>query len=402
MVIRAVDFRFLQDGNAREFSCKVEGGPFPERLYFRCQARILPELKAPSGNFALVGLLFPAMALGEDLEIDAPVSPTLLYAIQHDIQSLLLDYRPELKRIKVSATSLTPSSFSTQKDVATGFSAGVDSFSTLALYSGQDVPESRRITSLTTFDDGAISPPELPSEIFEKYTHRVRDYAETNDLKWQVARSNLDPFYTALGYNFQITHVIRNVTSAFIFEDMLSCYLYSSTYPYRAINSRRDDMAFIEPILLPLLSTETLRFESSGAGLARYEKVELVSTYPPAKQLLDVCVAPPAVRLNSKKINCSKCWKCSRMMLNLDILGRLDEFSDVLDIEYYRQNKKDAVMTVLHSADLGKPADRDLMALMQERNFDLGVSKARLLRRKILMPIRGFLRALSFRPRTGA
>ncbi len=400
MVIRAIDFRFSQTGNRREYSCKIESDALPEQLYFNCEAGALPKVSTPSGNFALVGLLFPAMVLGEDLEIDAPVSPTLLYTIQHDVQSLLRDYRPELKRIKVSATSIDPAATATPTEVATGFSAGVDSFTTLALYSGQHVPESRRITSLTTFDDGAISSPDLPSEIFENYRRRVKEYAETNALNWQVARSNLDPFYTSLGYNFQLTHVIRNVASAFVFDDMFSCYLYSSTYPYRAINSRNDDMSFIEPILLPLLATETMRCESAGAGLVRHEKTELVSTYWPAKQMLDVCVAPPALRLSSKKINCSKCWKCSRTMLNLDVLGRLDEFSEVFDIEYYRRNKRDVVMTVLYRAQEGKPMERELISLLRERGFDLEISELQLLKKRVSATVKSLARSLLATPRT--
>lgn len=377
-MIIAHDFQFVQGGQ-RKYSCQIDGGEFPSRLYFEGCANVLPHAVSPSGNFALASLLYPAMVLGEDLEIDAGVSPLLLYSVQHDLQSLLIDYRPELKRIKVSATSKTSALQSVQKEVATGFSAGVDTFTTLALFTAEDVPDSRRITSLTTFDVGAMGPPESSSEIYEKYCERLRDYAIDNSLNWQAAQSNLDQFFKNVGHHFQLNHVIRNVAAALVFEDIIGCYLYSSAYPYRSINKNNDDMSFIEPMLLPLLSTETLRLESAGAGLARYEKSEIVSTYAPAMRMLDVCVGSPHDRLRAGRYNCSKCWKCSRMMLNLDVLGRLENFDEVFDLEYYRRNKDGVILTVLESALLGKPADRDLVDLMRQRNFEFDISQSKLL-----------------------
>lgn len=382
-MIKVRDFCFLQDGTSRKFSCQIEGGTFPDRLFFECDANALPELSAPSGNFALVGLLYPAMALGEDLEIDAPISPLLLYTIQHDVQSLLIDYHPKLKRIKISATSVTVVPLEVPSDVATGFSAGVDTFTTLTLFTANDVPDSLRLTSLTTFDVGAMGSFDVSSKIFEKYSRRVRDYAKDNDFIYQTARSNLDQFYRAVNADFQTTHVVRNAAAALVFEDIYSCYLYSSTYPYRSINSKNDDMSYIEPMLLPLLSTETLQFASAGAGLARVQKTEIVSTSQSAMTMLDVCVSPAAVRMKSNSSNCSKCWKCSRMMVNLDVLGRLDDFADVFDLEYYHSNKDHALLTVFESAQKGKPADQDLIALMRERNFNFKISKTAMLRLRL-------------------
>lgn len=385
-MIKASDFQFHQDGLLRDYSCTiactVDSSIFPEKLFFSGITNELPKHIATSANFALIGLLYPAMVLGEDLEIEAAVSPILLYSAQQDIQSLLIDYRPDLKRIKVTATAVTSPPDPPPTNVATGFSAGVDTFTTLALFTANDVPASRRITSLTTFDCGAMGPYEQTLGIFEKYSQRVRNYAEDNNFKWQTVRSNIDQFYEAVDQGFQLTHVVRNAATALIFEDIFSTYLCSSTYPYRSINSKNDDMSYIEPILLPLLSTETLQFVSAGAGLARHQKTQLISTYPPAMQMLDVCVAPADKRLSNQKINCCKCWKCSRMMLNLDLLGRLDDFSEVFDINYYHRNKARLMLSVYESAQQGKPADRDLINLMKGMGRKLEISKCSIIKVK--------------------
>jgi len=401
-MIRACDFRFAQNGTSRECSCRVEGGSFPDRLVFEGEADALPEFTAPSGNFALLGLLYPAMALGEDLEIDATVSPALLYSAQHDLQSLLIAYRPELRRIKVSASSAKPLPHGSSRSVATGFSAGVDTFATLALFTADDIPEGLRLRNLTTFDVGAMGPYHLSSEIFEKYSRRVRDYSRDHGFAWQTVRSNLELFYSALNdafhCRFASTHVIRNAAAAFAFEDIYSCFLYSSSYPYEDINTDHNSMGFLDPIILPLLSTETLQFKSAGAGLARHHKTELISSYQPAMKILDTCVDTPTARVRSEKPNCSRCWKCVRTMVNLDALDRLDDFSEVYDVDYYRSNKERLMLIVYEFAFRGKPTERDLLALLRERGFDPGVSKVALTKLRYRLASTRLRRGLSTVP----
>ena len=55
--------------------------------------------------------------------------------------------------------------------------------------------------------------------------------------------------------------------------------------------------------------------------------------------MLDVCVANPDKRLALEKLNCSRCWKCTRTLLTLEALGRLDAFEKVFDLPYYRTHR---------------------------------------------------------------
>jgi hypothetical protein len=122
-------------------------------------------------------------------------------------------------------------------------------------------------------------------------------------------------------------------------------------------------------MLLPLIGTEEMRLLSYGAGLARYQKMEIVARDSWAKTWLDVCVAPAKVRIAGKFRNCSKCWKCRRAMVNFELLDVLDDFSAVFDLASYRRNKGRAVDRILQSAFAGKAADRDLLLLMKQREF---------------------------------
>jgi len=111
--------------------------------------------------------------------------------------------------------------------------------------------------------------------------------------------------------------------------------------------------------------------------------MRIVANYKPAYTALDVCVAPPGER--SGNFNCSKCWKCLRAMLTFDALGQLDAFQSCFDLEYYRQHRTEAIRAVAISAAAGKPADRDVRALLKGTELDaalpissyLNVAKAR-------------------------
>lgn len=368
-MLRAYDFGFVQTGTQRENYCRIEGAGLPDRLFFKGEADWLPPGNETSGNFALVGLLYPAMVLGEDLEIDASVSPLLLHTAQNDLQSLMLDLNPTLNRIQIRAnsTKVLPQQ---GEQVATGFSGGIDSFTTMALFATDTAPACRRVSSIATFDVGAMGPVGVTDDIYAIYVDRLRQYSASSSLHWQAVRSNLDEFYRLTGLEFQASHILRNAAAIYIFEDFYRYFHYSSTYPYQFIKAGNNDISFVEPILLPLLATETLQFGSAGAGMARYQKVELVSRYQPATTMLDTCVGPLAERFVDGRPNCCRCWKCVRTMVNLEILGKLDDFHAVYDLDHYRTHKQEAVQNVFDGAMAGKAANKDVVNMMRETGFE--------------------------------
>ena len=125
-------FRIIEDGNGGRVECRIRSEGFPERLFFNLRPTPTDLCLVEEPNWALVALLYPAMATGRDLQLDAGISPLLLHAAQNDLQGILHASDPRLKRIRVSAA---PSTATRQRaaGVATGFSAGVDSFATVSL-----------------------------------------------------------------------------------------------------------------------------------------------------------------------------------------------------------------------------------------------------------------------------
>ena len=131
----------------------------------------------------------------------------------------------------------------------------------------------------------------------------------------------------------------------------------------------RKDLTTFEPIILDLLSNEEMNFRSSGAALDRMEKTRLISNYPPAYRYLDTCVASAEKRANLSKPNCSKCWKCARTMITLDLLQQLHNFSEVYDIDYYQTHKLDLLELVYKKKRSGSFGDNQLWDLLQESSL---------------------------------
>ena len=378
-------FSFELDVSTRRFACRVRHPELPEELHFNCEGSALPICGTPTANWAVMSLLWTAMSLGEDIEVGHCVSDDLLHTIHNDLQSLLLNYHPQLKRIRVQAFEVSCGGWNGNGIAATGFSAGVDSFATLALYRRPEVPTDQRIECITLHDVGSMGPKSRSDTIFRQYAARAARFAESAGLNWISIDSNLDDFMQMPNSDFIKTHTLRNVAAAYVFEDHFSTYHYSSAVTYEQVNKGNRSTGLIDPMLLPLMSTRAMRLVSSGAGLSRSEKTRLIATDTNAMQLLDVCVGRVEHRAKAAKPNCGTCWKCSRTLVTLDALGVVDRFDAVFDLAAYRRNKYKAIRYIFVGQLRKSPLDQDLMRFLRARNFHLGSSTAMTLRARVFM-----------------
>lgn len=367
MSISLGGFQATVKGALCRVQCRVEADGFPQFLWFETDARLLPRSAAEVPNWALVAMLYPAMLSGRDLHVDANVSPRLFAAVRDDAQRLLRDYDPRTSLIRIEVAGFATDGEPSGTGVATGFSAGTDSFATIARYGVPETPPSLHLTHVFTNNVGAMGSESQSMELFKKYAARSERFA--SKMGWGHIRidSNMDDFYPVSMFGdrcYQKTHTIRNAACALMFEELIKYYLYSSTFDYSKIKVCQSyDMGFIEPMLLQLLSTERTSIMSSCADLRRTDKTALVADLPEAWELLDVCVAPLAFRLASDHPNCSRCFKCTRSMVNLDILGKLDRFERVFDLSHYRANRDRIWLAVALHAMSGDANSQDVVHL---------------------------------------
>ncbi len=350
------------DGATR-LSCRIAGAALPDALWFEADA-VTAEWFSDRGNWAAVALLYPAMRLGVDLHVDATMSPTLVDALNHDLQSFLLVFDPALRRIAVTCRSVhddaTPGPL-----VATGFSAGIDSFATLARYRFAPVEPGLAVSAIAVFDVGAFGRDGEPH--FTRAADRSAAFAAAHGLRSLRLRSNLDAIYRAPGVGrpgFEKTNTFRNAAAALALESGVARYYVSSSFAPAEIGARATyNPAYLDPITLPLLSTERLRFVSAGAGLTRVQKTELVAAMPEARPLLDVCTRPRE-RGPGRPLNCSHCGKCVRTLFTLEALGRLDDFAPVFDLATFRSGRERFLRELRRNAAGGNSLDAEVIAIL--------------------------------------
>lgn len=346
----------------KEISYQIDFCDRSEKLWFRIHGANSEAIEA-NCNPALVAMLVPAMCLGHDIEVIGEVSKLLVTHLSEDVQDLLHFYEPSWNKVSILAHAVTDKVCFHSKGCGTGFSAGIDSFLTLEKYSSVR-RNSLSVTHVFNFDVGAMGEYQENHEdesqaflAFEKYKKRLELYAEDQKLNSFSVSSNLDSFYKQLGLDFQKTHTVRNVSAALLFEEFLSSYLYSSTVSPEDIAVKPAyDMSYMDPVILPLLSTETLRFYSSGMSLSRFEKTKCVAEFSPSFSMLDVCVNQK--KNYSKYKNCTKCWKCARTIMDLEVLDKLENYKDVFDIDYYYKHKGLMQRMVIIQAIMGSPIDK--------------------------------------------
>ncbi len=301
------------------------------------------DLVTESSDAALVALLLPAMARGEDIHIDGVISEKLFYNLSGRLQKLLQLVAPALLRVKVYPAGLQTDS-SKGTGVATGFSGGIDSFCVLADHFFSEYPPGFKITHLLFNNVGSHG--WGGEQLFKERFERLIPVTERMGIPFISINSNIESFYGGKDYlGFQPTHTLRNASVALLLQAGIQRYMYASGLSFSNIFvGPTNDMANIDSILLPILSTEAIDAFSVGGEYTRVEKTLRVNEIPVSYDTLDVCVEP-----DQTGKNCSKCWKCLRTLLTLDIAGFLDNYSASFYINIYLQHRDEFIKEVIQS-----------------------------------------------------
>ncbi|MBN2466485.1 polysaccharide pyruvyl transferase family protein [candidate division WOR-3 bacterium] len=343
----------------------------------------------------VVGLLVTAMKNNEDMYVDGAMSEKLFYNITSYYMRVLEVVNPSLRRVRIIPEELDSSANKRGAGVATGFSGGVDSFCVLADHLSDAVPAGYRVTHLLFHNVGSHG--RGGRRLFEERFAGILPAARELGLPLLKVDSNLEEFFSDPTLGYMLTHVPRGVSAALTLQGLIGRYFYASGYRYQDCRiAESDSLAFADPVAVPLLSTEVTECIPTGSQYSRVEKTERISDMPITHRYLDVCVDSLAAG------NCSKCWKCNRTMLTLEILGKLDKYRKVFDLNIYRRNRTRFMGEVLsgHDPFFKEMIDRanelgwhfpDTARLWRTRHWLAGIPT-----RAIPSSLRGFTRAADY------
>jgi hypothetical protein len=298
------------------------------QLWFEVPADWADFLESDLCDAFVLGLLPLAVSQRSDLLVQGPVSARLVHGLNHTylpVQAILLGASGHGS---VRASEVVHGG-QPAEGAATGFSGGIDSFCAVRDLHLDAPPEAVRLTHLALFNVGSHESGERGRAVFRQRAEQLMPCADDLGLPLVLVDSNLDDL---LPYGFQRTHTTRSFAAAMALQRGWGTYYYSSGQSFAATKVTESSLCtYVDPVAIPALASDTFRPIPYGAHYSRVDKTERVAPLEAAQRFLDVCVDPKVGRT----VNCSACTKCLRTMLTLELLGWLDQFSEVFDLSLY-------------------------------------------------------------------
>lgn len=327
-----------------KLSSKIICADKPRELWFSIPKEHAGWFTVDRSDGFVVALLLQAMARNEDIVTDAPMSSRLWHSLSHFYIPMMVQAFPELQPIRIIPSALT-SKATPGTGVATGFSAGIDSFAAVIKHFVREESADHRVTDFLFHNVGSHGPgePETCRRLFRKRFEVGKPFTEEAGIPFVPVDSNLGDIFPI---DFVKTHAALNAGVLLVLQNRFRQYLYAAAYKYVDCKVVRgvSDIAYMDPMAVHLLSTEGLECVSTGCEMSRVEKTALVGSYEPSRRYLNVCVDP-----DGEGKNCSVCFKCRRTMLTLELLGLDHLYDKVFDFgKFARVRRRYMKEIILH------------------------------------------------------
>lgn len=279
----------------------------------------------------VLGLLHYAMTHKHDIECEAPMGEALYYQVTtYLIDAVSKGSHGNLHHVQITA-DVDSSNLPCANKVGTGISCGVDSLHVLAHLA--PTLKNHQITHLAFNNVGSNGEGERAQQLFAARRQMAENFCKEYGYELTSVDSNIMDEFEQSHF---MTCIYTCCFSIYVLQKLYSKYYIASSEPVFHFNLEDNhlrDASFYEGLFVSVCSVENLKIYCEGMTLTRLEKVEDISKYAPSYKYLNVCT--------STAKNCNKCEKCMRTLLALDILGILDLYRSVFDVDYYLANKQD-------------------------------------------------------------
>lgn len=309
----------------------------------------------------LVGLLFLGLKTGNDIKIEGSISSRLLYTLNNYVIDALCLIHPEYEKIQIIAESTVSKNINEGGVAGTGMSCGVDSLATYCDHAHLKSPFRIDYFIFCNVGSHGDMGGEKSRNVFLERLGNIEGFAEETNRKLIPVDSNLSEI---LNMKFQQTYNLRTISCVLLLQKLFRNYYYSSGTRFDHFSFNKEEIADVDMLIIPNLSTESTSMFVSALKYSRIERTGLIANFPETFKYLDVCTQPANNR--GDKINCSKCYKCTRTMLTLDLLGQLDHYSNVFNISHFQKNKYKYVGKLI-SKRKRLTLDRELIKFIQEK-----------------------------------
>lgn len=368
-----------------------EGQQIEDDLYYMTDVKYGEFLTDTVCDCFLVGLFQPAIKHGQSINIEGHISERLAYnlpTIKH-ILSLGSCRNDNISNITINYLGVNSERVNNSAYVGCGCSLGVDSFAAMKYHLSEACPQAHRITHLTYFNVGAMGYVDLEKakESYEKDLKMVSKFAETINLPVVTIESNISKWHR--DFDFDDSGHFRNLSAILSMQKFFRYYLYASSFPINSFHFDSKYMGYYESLLFPLLSTENTEIIIANPEMNRVAKTRYIMDDKLAQNYLYVCWKElianrwpnsEIAKIKDLHLNCSRCDKCKRTLLAIDLMGKLPLYEGIFDIPYWNSVRDSYIAKVIDNKD-DNTFYSELYDLMQEVGYHPSLSVERTLRK---------------------
>jgi len=367
IVIRNLETQDVAEGFDVSALVRLDGGE--KRIRFS-RFGDHPALRDRSDTFDAfaVAMLLPAMLRGEPLVVEGSVEETLLDSLQGPVQDVIRLLDPAWRRVSVEADGRAERPRTDEpRGAGAGMSGGIDSMHLVRhRLLADDVPDPLRIRIFLHHHVGAHGDDD---HVFAEQVAHARRVAERLGLPLVGSRCILTEAYR--GMPFTHCHTLRNVAATMTLDHLFDLVHYASSEevgrsPRR---TRFSGIAALDSQILPLFDTPGVRWRSFGGAATRLQKTREVIADD--RLCGDLLVCMRGFRNDRRALNCGRCYKCARLLLHAEAVGRLDAVSPTVDMDAWRAGRSYAIGRLLWLAIGPRRTanESDLVAFLHASGF---------------------------------
>jgi hypothetical protein len=350
----------------------IENFPF----YYEFDKRFENDIVSDRIDAIVLGILEYAMYHNLDIVSEIPIMSELYIGLTDSYMPCLVRNVKQFHNIRILAP-IVDVEWKEKQGVGVSFSGGVDSF--YAFFRHMKNGRIDDINCMLTANVGAFGfiGGVVSKNAFDKTVYRFTHIASEYNLKYIAVNTNSMEFYANQVNALKEPDALKTAACIYLFGNYFRLYYFSSSYPIEDFKLDFKERSYYDLLTLKCISNRSIKFVSSGQEVGRMEKLDFIKAERVVRKYLSVCY---------QENNCGRCYKCTRTMLNLDVLGVLDNYSEVFDIDFYKRNKA-RILGEKFALSHEKTYTKDTLSYAKKNRVKLPIFKAKLYQYFIFYPI---------------
>lgn len=279
-----------------------------QRLWWRVPSLWRDALTTFADPF-VIGFAFPMMQAGGEIEIDAPVSPSLLANLESfmDVWRMWVPGKYERPRL-LSKDEREPPEAERPASFVMPFSAGVDScFTALQHVRGLAGRNTKKVGLGVTMFGFDI---QVQQNNAASMYAQLRADAASMLASLGLPHVEIETNFRTLPSLWLHSHGTQLASGLALFGRRFGGALIPNSLPANQLATLWGSHPYSDP----MTSSDRFRIVDDGAAVARWEKIDALANWPEAMAGLRVCFG-----VSGKVGNCGECEKCIRTALAFKI-----------------------------------------------------------------------------------